>query len=44
MHFISVILVITIAADFCENNTDVSRTEQVRQAVYIFLGSSLGKV
>ena len=44
MQFISLFLDITKVADFWWNNADVSRTQGVCHMIYIFLGSSLGKV
>ena len=44
MQFISVFLDITKDADFRLKNTDVSRTQGVYHVIYIFFGSSLGKV
>ena len=44
MQFISVFLDIAKFADFRWKNADVSRTQGVCHVIYIFFGSSLGKV
>ena len=44
MQYISVFLDITKIADFLVKNADVSRTPVVCNVIYIFFGSSLGKV
>ena len=44
MQSISIFLDITKSADFRWQNADVSRTQGVCHMVYIFFGSSLGKV
>ena len=44
MQSISVFLNITEVADFRWKNADVSRTEGVCHVIYMFFGSSLGKV
>ena len=44
MQSISVFLDITKFADFRGRNADVSRTQRMCHVIYIFLGSSLGKV
>ena len=44
MQSISVFFDITKIADFWWKNADVSRTQGVCHVIYIFLGSSLGKV
>ena len=44
MKSLSVFLDITKVADFQWENADVSRTQGVCHVIYIFFGSSLGKV
>ena len=44
MQSISVFLDVTKVADFLWKKTDVSRTQEVRRVIYVFLGSSLDKV
>ena len=44
MQSISVFLDITKVADFRWKNADDSRTQGVCHVIYIFFGSSLGKV
>ena len=44
MQCISVFFDIRKVADFWSKNADVSRTQGVCHMIYIFLGSSLGKV
>ena len=44
MQSLSVFLDIAKFADFWCKNADVSRTQEVRHAIHIFFGSSLGKV
>ena len=44
MQSVSVFLDITKFADFWLKNADVSRTQRVYHMIYIFFGSSLGKV
>ena len=44
MQSIFVFLDITKVADFWWKNADVSRTQELCRVIYIFFGSSLGRV
>ena len=44
MQSVPVFLDILKIADFLWKNVDVSRTQGVRHLIYVFFGSSLGKV
>ena len=44
MESIYVLLYITKVADSSENNGDIDRTQAVCHVIYVFFGSSLGKV
>ena len=44
MKYLSVFLDITKSTDFRWKNADVSRTQKVCHVIYLFDGSSLGKV
>ena len=44
MESVPVFLNITKVADFCSKNAEINRTQGACHGIYIFFGSSLGKV